>query len=282
MRASYLDQTGNLADDELVSVIDDLPLWSAPFGQKLLDVVKIGKNLAVLDVGCGAGFPIVELAARLGETCHCFGIDPWAEALARARQKAAMWQIRTLQFEQVTAESLPFGDQFFDVIISNNGLNNVQDERAAMGEIARVAKPGAQLVFTINLPETFEEFYTALINVLSKAGKRRQITGLYTHIYEKRKPLAYWRELLAGAGFQIQQVYHDSFTFRYCDAKTMFNHFLIKTAFLPRWRAIVDEKDAVEIFSAVERELDKKSEKDGEMILTVPWCCIQAVKTSVL
>jgi arsenite methyltransferase len=280
MRASYLDQTSDLDDDELVSVVDDLPLWSAPFGQKLLDVVKIAKNLTVLDVGCGAGFPIVELAARLGESCRCYGIDPWAEALTRARQKAAAWHIHTLQFEQAVAESLPFDDQFFDVIISNNGLNNVQDERAAMGEIARVAKPGAQLVFTLNLPETFEEFYSAFANVLLKAGKRRQITSLYAHIYKKRKPLDYWRELLASAGFQIQQVYNDSFTFRYCDAKTMLDHFLIKTAFLPSWRAILDDDGAAEIFSAVEQELDKKSEKDGKIILTVPWCCIQALKTS--
>jgi arsenite methyltransferase len=279
MRASYLDKTVDLSDDELVSIVDDLPLWSAPFGQKLLDVVRIGKNLAVLDVGCGAGFPIVELAARLGETCRCFGIDPWPEALTRARQKGAAWQIPTLQFKQAAAEALPFDDQFFDVIISNNGLNNVQNERAAMDEIARVAKPGAQLVFTINLPETFDEFYSLFANILLKAGKRRQITGLYAHIFAKRKPSAYWREMLSYVGFQIQQVYDDFFTFRYCDGKTLLNHFLIRIAFLPSWRAILNEEDVAEILSALEQELDKKSEKDGEIILTVPWCCIKAAKT---
>lgn len=279
MRASYLDTALNLTDAELVSLIDDLPLWSAPFGQKLLDVVRISKNLTVLDVGCGAGFPIVELAARLGETCRCFGVDPWPDALARARQKAAAWHLYTLQFKQAAAESLPFADQFFDVIISNNGLNNVQDDRAAMREIARVAKRGAQLVCTMNLPETFDDFYSTLIRVLLQAGKRKTITRLYQHIFEKRKPPAYWRELLAGAGFQIQQIYDDSFTFRYSDAGTMLNHFLIKTAFLPSWRTILDDHNG-KIFSALEAELDEQVAPKGELTLTVPWCCIKAVKTA--
>ena len=46
--------------------IDDLPLWSAPFGLKLLETLKFKKNINVLDIGCGEGFPLIEIAARFG------------------------------------------------------------------------------------------------------------------------------------------------------------------------------------------------------------------------
>ena len=53
--------------------------------------------------------------------------------------------------------SAPFESDSFDVIVSNNGINNVDDDRKAMTEIARVAKSDAQLVITVNLPVTFAE-----------------------------------------------------------------------------------------------------------------------------
>ena len=41
----YLTHSFNNDDPSLISVIDELPLWSAPFGLKLLDKVKIKPNL---------------------------------------------------------------------------------------------------------------------------------------------------------------------------------------------------------------------------------------------
>ncbi len=43
-----------------------LAAWSAPFGLRLLDVVPLDPAATVLDVGCGTGFPLLELAHRLG------------------------------------------------------------------------------------------------------------------------------------------------------------------------------------------------------------------------
>ncbi|MBU1344941.1 MAG: hypothetical protein KKE44_14360 [Proteobacteria bacterium] len=59
--------------------MDDLPLWSAPFGLTLLDTLKFKKNINVLDIGCGEGFPLIEIAARFGETSRFFGLDPLAK-----------------------------------------------------------------------------------------------------------------------------------------------------------------------------------------------------------
>lgn len=50
-----------LEDARLASAFDETPLWSAPFGLRLLDRVRMADGLSVLDVGCGAGFPLLEL-----------------------------------------------------------------------------------------------------------------------------------------------------------------------------------------------------------------------------
>ena len=51
----YLMQKVDTEDPQLVSVIDDLPLWSAPFGLKLLDIIPVRRGMRVLDVGGGPG-----------------------------------------------------------------------------------------------------------------------------------------------------------------------------------------------------------------------------------
>jgi SAM-dependent methyltransferase len=47
---------------------DELPLWSAPFGQLLLEHVPFRRGMRVVDLACGTGFPLFELAQRLGAT----------------------------------------------------------------------------------------------------------------------------------------------------------------------------------------------------------------------
>ena len=69
----------SINNPEVVSALDELSLWSAPFGLKLLDSVLYKKNMNVLDIGFGTGFPLTELAMRLGKTSRIYGVDPWNE-----------------------------------------------------------------------------------------------------------------------------------------------------------------------------------------------------------
>ena len=66
----------------LVSACDELPLWPAPFGLHLLDTVRL-KYVHASDRECGTGFPLLELAERLGTFCRVFGIDLRDAAIVR-------------------------------------------------------------------------------------------------------------------------------------------------------------------------------------------------------
>lgn len=73
--------------ENIISIDDELPLWSAPFGLKLLEYVTYKRDLTAVDIGFGSGFPLIELAMRLGESARIYGIDPWKKALERAEKK---------------------------------------------------------------------------------------------------------------------------------------------------------------------------------------------------
>lgn len=259
---------------DVVSSIDDLPLWSAPFGLKLLDVVEMRKGLCGLDVGCGFGFPLVDLSQRLGPTCTMVGIDPWKTALDRVRLKLHTWGITNAEVIEGVAEAMPFEDATFDLVVSNNGTNNVDDEPRAFAEIARVAKPGAQFVFTLNLPETALEFYDVYRAVLGERGYDDAIARLDAHIARKRKSVAEVREMVETAGFDVKAVHEDRFHFGYTDGTAMLDHFFIRLGFSGEWKAILEPDRVDGVFEEITRRLDEAAETGGGLRLTIPWICV--------
>lgn len=263
----------DLHDSNLAEVFDELPLWSAPFGLALLDAVIYKPAMNVLDIGCGTGFPIMELAQRLGDSCRVWGIDPWPAALAHARRKATMMHIANVELVEGAAEHLPFADGFFDLLVSNNGINNVKDERQALAECHRVCKPGGQLVLTANLPGTMEEFYNVYRLTLRQLGKEHVLQKLDNHIAAKRKPLEQRKELLLQTGFPIRNIREDSFTMRFLDGTALFNHYFMRFAFVPPWQEILDE-DAAGVFDSLEKNLNQHAAACGGLKLTIPFACI--------
>jgi len=91
---NYLAKKIDYLQPDITNTCDELPLWSSPFGLLLLDNFPMGEYTNYLDIGCGTGFLLLEMAQRLGNSCHSVGIDPWTEAVKRTRTK-----IDTLQFE---------------------------------------------------------------------------------------------------------------------------------------------------------------------------------------
>ena len=105
----------------------------------LLPYVRPG--LRVLDFGCGLGSVSVGLAkaAAPGEM-HGVGENPTNVEEARDRARAAGQDNAVFHLTNLT--SLPFEDDFFDVVNSHNILMYIPDTRAALAEVKRVLKPG--------------------------------------------------------------------------------------------------------------------------------------------
>ncbi|MBN1400412.1 MAG: class I SAM-dependent methyltransferase [Anaerolineae bacterium] len=105
------------------------------------------EGVAILDVGCGLGLYTDRFRAR---SEHVYGVDIDPDKVRQVRKR---WP----QVAEGSAEDLPYPNGFFDVVFSNEVLEHVQDDRAAVEEACRVLKPGGHLViFTPNRWYPFE------------------------------------------------------------------------------------------------------------------------------
>jgi ubiquinone/menaquinone biosynthesis C-methylase UbiE len=101
------------------------------------------KGKDVLDVGCGAGVEVVRFA-RAG--ARVTGVDIAESAIALARQNLAH-QGLSARLEVADGEHLPFGDASFDLVFAHGVVQYTGDDRAMVGEIHRVLRPGGLAVF---------------------------------------------------------------------------------------------------------------------------------------
>ncbi len=273
----YLNDAYDVADPGFVSVYDELPLWSAMFGLVLLDHVPLEPNMTVLDVGCGTGFPALELAGRLGSSCLVCAIDPWQPAIARARRKALIRKAPNVRLVEGDAADMPFDDARFDLIVSNLGINNFEDPKATLAECRRVARPGASLVMTTNLRGHMQAFYEAFGDTLRQLGQEASLDALREHV-DHRVTLAGVSDLLTAARFRVRRVHEQTFTMRCLDGSALLRHSFIKIGFLDGWRRVVTPGEEKAVFARLEENLNRLARERGELAVTIPMACVVAEK----
>lgn len=270
----YLKNIFDLNSEYQADLLDEMPIWSAPFGLKLLDNIKLKKNISALDIGFGVGFPLTEIALRLGKTCKIYGIDPWEAAIKRAKRKLEFYEITNVEIIQGEAENIPLKDNSIDLITSNNGINNVSDMPKVMDECARIMKPGGQFIQTMNLDSSMVEFYDIFKNTLKEENLADLVRKVDEHIYKKRKPLNEVISLLEEKGFQVKNIIHDKFEYKFVDGTTFLNHYFMRLAFMDRWKKIIPEDRLQKIFSIIENKINIKAEKKGLFRLSIPFVVI--------
>jgi ubiquinone/menaquinone biosynthesis C-methylase UbiE len=124
-------------------VNDDL--WAEHFGRYAF-AARFAGGKSVLDIGCGAGYGLVELARSAG---FSVGIDVAHEPLDYARTHYR--NSTNVAFLQASASALPFANQSFELITAFEVIEHLTDWPRLLAEAKRVLKPsGAFLVSTPN------------------------------------------------------------------------------------------------------------------------------------
>jgi ubiquinone biosynthesis O-methyltransferase len=108
----------------------------------ILDLAGDVRGRYVLDVGCGDGDLAVELSKR---GAHVVGIDASRAMIEAAKQRAELDKIDA-EFQIATAQHLPFPPDQFDIVIAVTILCFVKDAAPVFHEMARVLRPGGDLV----------------------------------------------------------------------------------------------------------------------------------------
>ncbi len=262
------------ASDRHVGLWDEVTLWSALAGQLLLEHLPPGATRA-LDLGCGAGFPALELAERLGPSARVTGIDPWDAALRRAHAKRATWPVPNADLVRGDGASLPFRAASFDLVVSNLGVNNFEQPAATLAEARRVLGPGGTLALATNLVGHFGELYDTFDDVLAAAGDDGARERLRAHVAH-RATVAGLGEALARAGLRVTATHERTASWVVRDGTALFAHHLIRMGFLQGWREVAGEAHAEEHLAALRSALDQRARIAGELRLTVPLAVLVA------
>lgn len=110
------------------------------------EVLKEGER--VLDIGSGEGIEALIAALMVGESGEVVGLDMTDEMLEKARMNAEKCGFSNVRFIKGDAESIPFSDVYFDVVISNCVINLVEDKGKVFKEIFRVLKPSGRVLIS--------------------------------------------------------------------------------------------------------------------------------------
>lgn len=152
----------------------------------LLAAGDVRRGDRVLDVGCGPGYFARMLARAVGPEGSVAGIDAAPEMIDYASRKAH--RLPNCRFQPGTAESLPFPDAAFDVVVSSLAMHHLPEEGRlqAVRDMQRVLRPGGTLLLAdFAIPER---------------GAWRLVASLTGHTAMQRRvpPL---EPLVAEAGF---------------------------------------------------------------------------------
>jgi ubiquinone/menaquinone biosynthesis C-methylase UbiE len=129
----------------------DIGLWQRKIAEGLegtsrrlavFEALAINSGQAVLDLGCGGGHLVRDIALAVGDSGRVAGLDASNEQIIAARSLCA--DLNSVELMEGDATNLPFEDASFDCLASIQMLEYVPEVDSAISEARRVMKPGSK------------------------------------------------------------------------------------------------------------------------------------------
>ena len=129
--------------------------WSISYDQRCIDYARDRfENVAgsqgwpyskALEVGCGTGFFLLNL--KQADVLDEGAVTDISPGMVQVAQRNAEQLGFTVDGRVADAESLPYGDSQFDLVVGHAVLHHIPDVELAIREVLRVLKPGGRFVF---------------------------------------------------------------------------------------------------------------------------------------
>ena len=161
--------------------------------QEILQSLEVLKGQTVLDVGCGGGHLLEDLALAVGETGKVYGLDSSKAQLQAAHDRCA--NLNNVELLCKPANETKLANNVLDLATSTQTLEYIKDVDSTLIEIARVLKRHSKFVNVSVLWEHFK-FYgpeTHLNELIHDAFK--------AHCYHQMLPMEL-KMLLKNVGFE--------------------------------------------------------------------------------
>ena len=114
----------------------------------IFDILESLPNQArVLELGCGPGYMWKECIDRIPADWS-ITLSDLSDGMVDAAWRNLVVTGRAFKYEQIDAQSIPYPDETFDIVIANHMLYHVPDRPKALVEIRRVLKIGGHFIAT--------------------------------------------------------------------------------------------------------------------------------------
>lgn len=127
--------------------VDQLHTGAAPATIELVGQAGLEKGMTILDAGCGIGGTSRLLAQNFGLVVH--GIDLSKDFIKTAHllnRWCGFEEDGTINLKQGSLLALPYPDNFFDAVLCQHVLLNIEDKPKAFAEFSRVLAPRGKLL----------------------------------------------------------------------------------------------------------------------------------------
>ena len=114
--------------------------------REVLRALALRPGEHAIDVGSGPGLLATEIAAAVGPDGRVCGIDVSDSMLVLAKARPAPAGSAVREFRKGGADRIPYPDTSFDVAVSTQVLEYVEDVPGALAEIHRVLRPGGRVL----------------------------------------------------------------------------------------------------------------------------------------
>jgi SAM-dependent methyltransferase len=123
-----------------------IDLQLSPLGLTAIEALGLGSGDVVLDIGCGAGQTLLQLAEKVGTEGQVIGVDiaPLLVEIARRRTEP-LSQVRLIQAD---AQYLDLPSESADAVFSRFGVMTFNDPVAAFANFRRILRPCGALAFS--------------------------------------------------------------------------------------------------------------------------------------
>lgn len=134
-----------LAAQAWAAVQEPLDRQLSPLGMRAIDALRPEQGEVVVDLGCGTGQTLLQLADRVGRTGRVIGVDISPVLLDVARERTR--EVEHITFIDGDAAALDLPSQSVDAFFSRFGVMALSDHVAAFSNFRRMLRPGGRIAF---------------------------------------------------------------------------------------------------------------------------------------
>lgn len=177
-----------------------VPVIGRPLAEDLLRKAALDPGERVLDVGCGTGVVTRLAADKVGSEGAVVGLDNNPGMLAVAR---SVHSGQAIEWREASADSLPFPDEAFDVVLCQLSLQFMPDPSQALREMRRVLVTGGRVV--LNVPGPADPLFRSLAEAMEHhvTHEAARFVNAVFSLHDAGKI----EDMLTEAGFQAAEAH---------------------------------------------------------------------------